>query len=225
MDIFSPYSQKAWAHFGITTKRNQSPMSIQENSTRASRRSAITWMLDAFATIPFLNSGTPPAQPIVFDTKLDMQKQGLWPRTLSKTQLPLVAALTDVLLPGDREKPSASDLHIPDFIDEWISAPYDLQQKDRPVIIAGLNWINKESRKRFKKGFTKLHRNHQLAICYDISNPITAKPIYESAVVFFLLFKKLTFGAYFTTETGKKELGDNPLPTFELPAKEEKQND
>ncbi len=193
-------------------------MNIQENSTRASRRSAITWMLSASSTMPFLNAGTPPEAPIGYDPKLGLAKKDLWPRTLSKAQLPLVAALTDIILPGDDDKPSASDLHIPDFIDEWISAPYALQQKDRPVILAGLNWINKESRKRFKKGFTKLSRSHQLAICNDISDPITAKPIYETAVAFFLLFQKLTYGAYFTTEAGKAELGDNPLPTFELPA-------
>ncbi|MDQ8185792.1 gluconate 2-dehydrogenase subunit 3 family protein [Pelagicoccus sp. SDUM812002] len=189
-------------------------MSNQDTPTRASRRSAITWMLDASRTMPFLYGGTLPEKPIAFNPKAD-----LWSRTFSKTQLPLVAALTDIIIPGDDDSPSASDLKIPDFIDEWISAPYPLQQKDRGVMLEGLGWINKESRKRFKKGFTKLSRKHQLAICNDISDPSTAKPIYESAVAFFLRFQKLTFAAYYTTEIGKEHLGDSPLPTFELPAK------
>ncbi|MGY8693504.1 MAG: gluconate 2-dehydrogenase subunit 3 family protein, partial [Verrucomicrobiia bacterium] len=164
-------------------------MSIQENSTRATRRAAITWMLTASSTIPFLNGDTPPEGLIAHDPKVNIPKKNLWDRTLNKSQLPLVATLTDIILPSANGKPSASDLNIPDFIDEWISAPYALQQKDRIVILAGLKWIKKESRKRFKKGFTKLSQTHQAAICIDISNPITAKPTYESAAAFFLLFR------------------------------------
>lgn len=190
-------------------------MSLQEKPTRASRRSAITWMFDASNSMPFLHEGTLPEKSASYDPETD-----LWARTLNKTQLPLVAVLSDVVIPGDDDSPSASDLKIPDFIDEWISAPYPTHKKDRSVILGGLGWINKESRKRFKKGFTKLSRRHQLAICNDISDPTTAKAIYESPVAFFLLFQKLTFAAYFTTETGKADLGDNPLPTFEVPAKE-----
>ena len=115
----------------------------------------------------------------------------MWDRTLNKVQRPLVAILTDIILPSDDEKPSASDLQIPDFIDEWISAPYERQQKDRVVILTGLKWINKEARKRFKKGFVKLSATQQLAICNDISDPVTAKPFYKAEVAFFLLLQKL----------------------------------
>ena len=221
MDFSSPNSQKACAPRGNGTIRHQSLMNIQENSTRASRRSAITWMLTASSTIPFLNEDTPPEEFIADNPKLSIPRKNIWDRTLNKSQLLLVATLTDIIIPGDDEKPNSCDLHIPDFIDEWISAPFALQQKDRLVILAGLKWMNKESRKRFKKGFSKLNETHQVAICNDISNPITAKPIYKSAVAFFLLFQKLTYGAYFTTETGKKELGENPLPTFEFPVEEQ----
>lgn len=191
-------------------------MSSQEKPTRASRRSAINWMLDASRTMPFLYNGTLPENPIAYNPKVD-----LWARLLNKTQLPLVSALADVILPGDDDNLSASDLHIPDFIDEWISAPYPQQIEDRAVMLEGLRWMNKESRKRFKKGFTKLSRKHQLAICNDISDPITAKPIYESAVAFFLRFQKLTYAAFYTTDAGKEHLGNAPLPTFELPTKED----
>jgi hypothetical protein len=196
-------------------------MSIQKNSTRATRRSTITWMLTASSTIPFLNADTSPEEFSASDPKLNTPRKDLWDRTLNKSQFPLVATLADIILPSSDGKPSASDLHIPDFIDEWISAPYTLQQKDRLIILAGLKWIKKESRKRFKKGFTKLSEIHQAAICIDIGNPITANPIYESAAAFFLLFRKLTFGAYFTTEVGKKEIGETPLSTLELPAPRE----
>ncbi len=166
--------------------------------------------------MPFLYDGTLPEKPIAYNPKVD-----LWARTLKKTQLPLVSALTDVILPGDEDSPSGSDLRIPDFIDEWISAPYPHQKEDLAIMLEGLRWVNKESRKRFKKGFTKLSRKHQLAICNDIGDPSTAKPIYESAVAFFLRFQKLTYAAYYTTEIGKEQLGNAPLPTFELPNKEE----
>ncbi len=38
---------------------------------------------------------------------------------------------------------------VPDFIDEWVSAPYEAQQKDGKVIRAGLAWIDDEAKKRF----------------------------------------------------------------------------
>ena len=33
--------------------------------------------------------------------------------------------------------PSASSLGVPDFVDEWVSAPYPDQVKDRPIILDG----------------------------------------------------------------------------------------
>lgn len=193
-------------------------MSTQDTPTRASRRSAITWMLSAASTMPFLNGGTLPEKPTSYDPKSHR-----WSRTFSKAQLSLVTSLANIVLPGEDQRPSASALQIPDFIDEWISAPFPSRKKDRSSVLEGLNWINKESRKRFKKGFTKLSLTHQLAICNDISDPRTSKAIYAAPVAFFLLFQKLTYGAYFTTEFGKEELGDDPLPTFELPDQAETQ--
>ena len=93
-------------------------MNIQENPPRASRRSAITWMLTASSTIPFLNEDTPPEEFIADDPKLSIPRKNIWDRTLNKSQLLLVATLTDIIIPGDDEKPNSCDLHIPDFIDE-----------------------------------------------------------------------------------------------------------
>ena len=183
--------KRAWTYSLNRTERLKLLMSIQENSNRASRRSTITWMLTASSSIPFLNDDTPAEDLISYDPKKDRRREDMWDRTLNKVQRPLVAILTDIILPSDDEKPSASDLQIPDFIDEWISAPYERQQKDRVVILTGLKWINKEARKRFKKGFVKLSATQQLAICNDISDPVTAKPFYKAEVAFFLLLQKL----------------------------------
>ena len=33
----------------------------------------------------------------------------------------------------------------PDFVDEWVSAPYPEQQSDRKVIFTGLEWVDAEA--------------------------------------------------------------------------------
>src|SRR5687768_5238563 len=47
-----------------------------------------------------------------------------WSRTLTKAQLRLAAAVCDLLLPDDGRSPAASAVHVQDFVDEWVSAPY-----------------------------------------------------------------------------------------------------
>jgi hypothetical protein len=83
-------------------------------------------------------------------------------------------ALVDVMFPEGHLGPSASSLRVPDYIDEWVSAPYPAQQKVRPVILDGLDALDAESVKRFKRPFAKLKPAQQSAICDDFA--ILPKP-------------------------------------------------
>src|SRR5262245_27018923 len=116
------------------------------NLRRMDRREAIKWMMTAAATVPFLQAsgvGTTPARGYGQDPNLmEMYKPGdLWPLTLTPEQHQAVAALCDVIIPADDKSPSASQLKVPDFIDEWISAPYATQQNDRKIVLEGLQWL------------------------------------------------------------------------------------
>ena len=133
------------------------------------------------------------------------------------------SALGDVILPADDLGPAASALRVPDYIDEWISAPYPAQQAIRPVILDGLGWLDAEAGKRFQADFAKLTAVQQAAICDDICDPAKAKPEFRAAAKFFSAFRGLAMGAYYATPEGWKAIGyvgNVASATFEGPPPE-----
>lgn len=131
----------------------------------------------------------------------------VWPLTMTEVETKAATALADLLLPADDYGPAASALRVPEFIDEWISAPYPDQQEVRPVIRNGLKWIDQESQKRFQKDFSALSEREQRAICDDICEGEKAKPEFKKGAVFFVSFRSLAMGAYYSTPVGWKAIG------------------
>src|SRR6185503_1140503 len=68
-----------------------------------------------------------------------------WPLTMTRIELEATAGLVDLILPADGGAPSASQVGVPAFINEWVSAPYPDQQKQRGLIIPGLAWLDREA--------------------------------------------------------------------------------
>ena len=128
------------------------------------------------------------------DPKLTKPEAAPWSRIMIPGQLQTAAILADFILPATATAPSASSLGIPDFIDEWVSAPYPDQLKDRPIILNGLNAL---SGKVLNAG--PAQRAAALAALPTSADPATAK--------FFKRFRHLTVGAYYTTEAGFKDIG------------------
>lgn len=197
---------------------------------RMDRRQAIKWMLAASAAVSFFEArgiaaggllahgyGTDP-------NLMDVHKRGdFWPLTFSADQHRTVSALCDVILPADDRSPSATELKVPDFIDEWVSAPYPRQQEDRRVILAGLIWLDAESRKRFGSAFAQLQDPQRRRICDDICYAQHARPQFKQAAEFFRIFRNLTMSGFYTTPAGMKDLqyvGNVPLLRFEGPPPE-----
>ena len=58
--------------------------------------------------------------------------------------------------------PSASAIGVPEMIDEWVSAPYPRQQRDRSFLIAGLEWLDYEAKRRFDDSFVNCSENQQM---------------------------------------------------------------
>jgi len=196
---------------------------------RISRRESIKWVLAASATASLLTAkgfgAGGVAQGYGQDPKLlETYKPGdLWPLTLTKEQRRTAAVLCDVIIPADDKSPSASQLGVHDFVDEWISAPYPKQQEDRKLILDGLSWLERESKKRFKKAFADLSEEQQHLICDDICFEPKAKPALNKAARFFARFRDLTAGGFYTTPEGMKDiqyLGNVPLTKFEGPPPE-----
>ena len=113
--------------------------------------------------------------------------------------------------------PAASSVGVPEFIDEWVSAPFPEQQKDREVVRAGLAWIDRESDRRFGQAYHDLEPGRQTAICDDIHHLPDAAPEYRQAAAFFDRFRWLTMAGFYTTEAGRRDLnfiGNVPLVEF-----------
>jgi len=147
----------------------------------------------------------------------------VWPLTFSEAQNRIVTALCDVILPADDLGPAASAVGVPEFLDEWVSAPYPDQQADRPVILNGLEWLEGESTKRFSKAFADLAGTRQQVICDDICNPDTATSEFREASRFFEKFRSLAAGGYYCTAEGWQAIGfvgNIATATFEGPPPE-----
>jgi hypothetical protein len=208
-------------------------MDMENNDTlpRLSRRDVIKWFAAAATAsqvTPFLSFGQnapPAAQGYGTDPKVaGVYKAGdFWPLTLNSAERKTVTALADIILPADSLGPAASAVRVPDYIDEWVSAPYSKQKKDRETILDGLKWIDRESSKRFKKNFANLSQNQKTAICDDLCIQNHKDTELKKAASFFRSFTSLCTGAYYSTQEGWKAIGyigNVPTASFDGPSQE-----
>jgi len=201
------------------------------------RRTTLQWMLAASAALSLdVSAGTTPARrpgaktgkggkPVGYGTDPDLTrsyKSGeLWPLTFDAAQNRTAQALCGLIIPADDQSPSAAQLQVHRFIDEWISAPYPNQAKDKPVIVDGLAWLEAESGRRFNgKRFDQLDVMQQSRIADDICWIENARPEFAAAARFFKRFRDLTAGGFYTTPAGMKDVGyvgNIPSVTFDGP--------
>ena len=132
--------------------------------------------------------GKPGAKGYGTDPNLVEPAKAAWPRHLTPDQLQTAAILADYILPASATAPSASALGIPDFIDEWVSAPYPDQVASRSKIVPGLGELGRKVLK---------------ASAADRATALQGL----HGTPFFISFRKLTIGAYYTTEAGFKDIG------------------
>lgn len=212
---------------------------------RLDRRTALKWMLTTAASlgVPALAArdvlpatGAPPSSPpptpgapaaagYGTDPALnrDYRPGEFWPLTFDEPQRRAATALCALLIPAEGATPGAAEVGVPDFLDEWISAPYPEQQKDRPLILAGLAWIDAEARRRFGRDFADLAPAQAAALADDICHAPDAPAGLAEGARFFARFRDLTAGGYFSTPVGMKELGyvgNTPLAEFKGPPPE-----
>lgn len=210
------------------------------------RRTTLKWMLAAAATVPALalpGCGSEPAPPAPstgpsptptpatakgYGTDPNLIRRytpgELWPLTLTEAQRGTAAILSGLILPADADGPGAVEVGVVAFIDEWISAPYPLQQKDRARILAGFAWLDAEAHRRFGRGsFAVLDASQQAAICDDICYLPKASAEHREAAEFFARYRDLTAGGFCTSPQGRTYLryvGNTPMVRFDGPPAE-----
>jgi hypothetical protein len=192
-----------------------------DNPFRVDRRTTIKWLAATMAAActgcssdeKYLGDEIPPAgrllgvaaQPasIPYGSDPDrMHPVVPWSRTMTEAQLRTTAALCDLILPEDERSPSASGVGVPDFIDEWVSAPYAQQQEDRELIVDGLERLEQQSRQRFDVSFAFASEPQKTELVDSIAGGSGPEP-----AKFFSRFRYLTVGAFYTTEAGARDVG------------------
>lgn len=147
----------------------------------------------------------------------------VWPLTMTDAERSTAKALADTILPADQYGPAASEVGVVEMLDEWVSAPYPDQQRDRPLILTGLDWTEQESDNRFNKRFSEMSDAQRHAICDDICFAAKAQPRFRGPARFFTRFRSICAGAYYATPAGWKAIGyvgNVALEKFEGPPPE-----
>ena len=200
------------------------------------RRRAVQWMVAAFAATTVLGpaSQAHAASPVSAHTPIPkgygtdpdltrLYKPGdLWPLTFTEAQRQQTAVLCDLLFPADETSPSASSLHVPEVVDEWISAPYPEASADREPVLACLSWFETEAQRRFKKGLPVLSLEQLHQIADDVAFG-AKQAAFKDPAKNFSRFKYVAAGGYYTTPEGMKDIGyvgNIPTVNFDGPTPE-----
>ncbi|THD77073.1 MAG: gluconate 2-dehydrogenase subunit 3 family protein [Phenylobacterium sp.] len=210
-------------------------MSEEPYVSKIDRRTALTWVGVVGAAVAVgagvvvygpKMGGEPSTRGYGTDPKLTKPEPAPWSRIMSHDQLQATAIMADFILPATAGAPSASGLGVPDFIDEWISAPYPDQLKHRPIILDGLNGLFWEAQRRHGLSFLDASPAQRSEVLTDLQTAAATAP-----QGFFKVFRGLTIGAYYTTAAGFKDIGyignvprtADPGPSDEVKARLERE--
>lgn len=130
-----------------------------------------------------------------------------WPLTLDPAQRESLRIAADLMLPADAHSPSAGTLHLDAFIDEWVSAPYPAQQKDRELILSGLAWLDAEASQRFKLDFRKASDAQRREVFDAIAFKKNIKQGYERPAEFFARLRTLMMSGFYSMPEGMADIG------------------
>lgn len=200
-----------------------SPAPSSPQSSALTRREAIRRILVAAALASHLqlsSFGQEENAGIGWDPNL-LKKEIPWPRVLADSEKKTVTVLADIIIPADEHGPAASAVGVTDFIDEWVSAPYDPQRADLKVIREGLAWFDTEAKRRFGKVYAEAAPAEQTALLDAVL--VTGSPERKAAYNFFKLFRDRAAGGYYSTPDGWKALGymgNTPQIAFAGPPEE-----
>jgi len=185
------------------------------NENTLSRRDAFKLLAAASAAGAIFprtaQAQTPPAlTPVVGSSMLDPDFQNPvspWGKLLSPPELATFAVLVDLILPADADSPAATEVGVPEFLNDWVSAPYPQNVEDRELLRGGVAWLNSHSYSKHGTGFVEIPVADQTAILDSICDPAKAAPELAYGARFFRKLRMLTLGGYYTHSKTWKSLG------------------
>ena len=145
-----------------------------------------------------------------------------WEMVLTDEEMRLVAALADVIIPADDRSPAASAVGVPDYINEFVSAP--VHEDNLTALRGGLSWLNRTARERYGAAdFPALTAAQKHEICDAIRFEPDAPEELKPQARFFDAFRDMCSTGFWTTDEGMRDLGymgNVPLPSFDGPPPE-----
>ena len=127
-----------------------------------------------------------------------------WPFILSENQKNCLAALSDMLLPPTEGMPAPSQMGMVKFLDEWVSAPYDLQQRHQTMILSGLTKLDTDSQAKYGQNFLELTSDRRRLMLDSFAADTDEN---STARNFFKLLRYLVIGGYYTSDIGLRAIG------------------
>ena len=124
------------------------------------------------------------------------------PRFFSDHEFETVTVLSDWIIPADERSGSASEAHVPGFIDYTM---VDQPWQQTPVR-GGLAWLDAECRSRFGRPFVDCDDSDQRETLDRIAYPESAGPEMQYGVVFFNRFRNLVASGFWTSKMGIEDL-------------------
>ena len=193
-----------------------SPWTVAQSETALAQTAAQTGLWKDVAVTPITVPG--------YGTDPDLLKPAVpWPLTLTDDQRAVLRIAADLIIPADAHSPSGGALHIDAFVDEWISAPYPEQQRDRMLILSGLTWLDGESGARFAHGFAAASDAERRAIFDNIAFRGKVAPGYGRAASFFARLRGLMLGGFYSLPEGMADIGyigNTPMSAYPGPSDE-----
>lgn len=131
-----------------------------------------------------------------------------WALQLTRQELDTATVLCDLIMPADHRSPSASEVGVPAFLDEWVSAPYEKHEKDHALFKFGLAWLEQKSQEKWARPFRDLTDERKRGFCDPIAyrEPGTPQDSLTRPAKFFSRFRALSVGGYYTTPQGREDL-------------------
>ncbi len=194
--------------------------------TKIRRRSALGLLAAAVAAPTFGSVSKKPSQTPKQRNPKDPDfnnPQYIWDLKLSDKELNTLSALCSVVIPADKSSPSAGEIGVHHFINEYVSAPYSENESTLHVIRAGLVELTSKSQTQHNKDFVELSLHEQIAIYESLSSLSGGKEDNTLLERFFHKVATLTASGYFTTQVGMNYIGyvgNKPSTEFSGPPKE-----
>ena len=131
-----------------------------------------------------------------------------WEKPLTDAEVATLAVLCDLILPGNgADLPMPSKIGVPDFLNEWVGAPYKDTIEDFETLRGGLAWLQSHCNGLHGKRYDDLTEAQQTAILDSICDPAKTAPELAPGSRFFKRLRMLTLGGYYTHSSTWKSLG------------------